>query len=339
MKKIINDNFINTIIDMYLNKNMPTSLIAKELSVSVDTVRRALKTSEIASDILKSNKRVVYGKKVTWYDSEEELLKQMYNSKSTEEIFELLDRRHTISAIKNKARTLGLCVNKEWSNEEDEILINNYSIVSKETIQQMLPNRSMDSIINHAMRLGIKSNSYLNEKYSEEQKEFIIDNFKILTDKQIAECLNKPVSGIQEQRRKLGLYYLDKTYSKYENLNKIFRGQLGTWKELSMKQCGYQCVLTGSKDFEVHHLYSFNAILEECFELFEMNNMLHGTSHTDYSSDEINNMIDIFKTVHEKYPLGVCIRKDIHKDFHRLYGLGNNTPEQWEEYVKLYKTK
>jgi len=48
-------------------------------------------------------------------------------------------------------------------------------------------------------------------------------------------------------------------------------------------------------------------------------------------------MLEIFQEVHSKYPLGVCVRKDIHVLFHRIYGSGGNTPEQWESFVKDYK--
>jgi CobQ-like glutamine amidotransferase family enzyme len=34
---------------------------------------------------------------------------------------------------------------------------------------------------------------------------------------------------------------------------------------------------------------------------------------------------------------GITISKDIHKLFHSIYGYGNNTKEQWEEFVKNFK--
>ena len=38
--------------------------------------------------------------------------------------------------------------------------------------------------------------------------------------------------------------------------------------------------------------------------------------------------------VHSKYPLGICVRKDIHIQFHQIYGSGYNTEQQWNQFIK-----
>ena len=55
-----------------------------------------------------------------------------------------------------------------------------------------------------------------------------------MTDIEIADKLDKPLSGIQEQRRKMGLYYFNKDYSNYENLSKFLRGHIQAWKTKSV---------------------------------------------------------------------------------------------------------
>lgn len=63
------------------------------------------------------------------------------------------------------------------------------------------------------------------------------------------------------------------------------------------------CEVTGKKDnLVVHHLYSFN-------------------THPILGNDPSNM---------------VRINKKVHDDFHKQYGFGNNTPEQWEQFVEDY---
>lgn len=38
-------------------------------------------------------------------------------------------------------------------------------------------------------------------------------------------------------------------------------------------------------------------------------NLLKSTNLSDYSFEELSSMLDIFQCIHNKYPLGVCIKK------------------------------
>ena len=40
--------------------------------------------------------------------------------------------------------------------------------------------------------------------------------------------------------------------------------------------------------------------------------------------------------IQDNYDACVCITEEIHKLFHKEYGYGNNTEEQWEEFVTNY---
>ena len=49
------------------------------------------------------------------------------------------------------------------------------------------------------------------------------------------------------------------------------------------------------------------------------------------------NVVDKVIEEQAKHPLGVCITKELHLEFHKRYGYGDNTPEQFEEFVKQIK--
>lgn len=114
------------------------------------------------------------------------------------------------------------------------------------------------------------------------------------------------------------------------SISPLIKGRMIEWKKESIKASEYKCVITGYKFQAVHHLYSFNMILEEVLNNLNIanKNYVH-----EYTSDEIEEIIEESKEVHKKYPLGVCLRKDIHILFHQIYGSKNNTPEQFYEFV------
>lgn len=270
-----------------------------------------------------------------WTKEDEKLLINNYG-KSYDEIAKMMDDRHSAKAISTKAIKMGLTSPQEWTQKEIDILEQYYSSTPKEEFEKMLPNRTTASIICKAGQLKIKSYQYLNEKYSDEEKQFIINNYETMTDIELAKALNKPLSGIQEQRRKLGIYYSNKDYSGYENLVKLFRGHIQEWKNKSMESCNYKCILTGDKDFAIHHLYGFNIIIKEVFEELSRLDKLKINNIEDYSKEELDFLLNVFSNIHNKYPLGICIRKDIHNLFHKIYGSGGNTEIQWKQFVTDY---
>ena len=272
-----------------------------------------------------------------WSDEELTILKEKYGKVSSEELYLEFNKRHSKLAIRTKAQRLGYQTDPFWTEQEENTLINNYSSQPFEVLQSLFPNKTEWSIRHHARKLGLKSKQYLDEKYSEEQINYIKNNWLILTDEQMADELNKSPAGIMAQRNKMGLYKIKKDYSKYVSLDKFFRGHIQQWKTDSMDSCNHQCIFTGSKDFAIHHIYGFNNILKEVYEILDNQNLLKSTRIEDYSKSELDCMLKIFNEIHNKYPLGVCLRKDIHNLFHKIYGSGGNTIEQWNKFYEDFK--
>lgn len=93
-------------------------------------------------------------------------------------------------------------------------------------------------------------------------------------------------------------------------------------------------IITGSSFDEIHHLYPLNKIVTEV--LIDL-----GIEKSDklnkISKKRQFEIIDEIVRKHNDYPLGVCLRKDIHYLFHKKYGKKNFTPEDFYEFQREMK--
>lgn len=274
--------------------------------------------------------------KSTWTQHDINILKEYYYTKSLSEIYCMINGRHSKDAIQIKAlRYFGYSKDRTWTNEETNILKKYYSLETVDELLKRLPRRTRESIISKAAILKLKSYIILSTNWTTEQTRFLIDNWNNMSDKQLAEKLNKKPLAVKTKRYYLGLTRMINHFNRatYENLNKFLRGNSGNWKSDSMKNCNYQCILTGSKDFAVHHIYSFSSIVNE---VLEENNFELKDSFSDYTEDELIFILNRFIEKQNQYPLGVCVRKDLHDLFHREYGTVV-TPDMWYDFVENYK--
>jgi len=116
-------------------------------------------------------------------------------------------------------------------------------------------------------------------------------------------------------------------------LHIYLRDFLKDWKINSMKMCNYKCVITGDAFDIIHHLYSYNKILKETLD--EVNIPIYSTI-AEYTTEELDLLKTAIYNKHCEYPLGVCLTEELHKLFHNIYGKGDNTPEQFEEFKIRY---
>ena len=114
--------------------------------------------------------------------------------------------------------------------------------------------------------------------------------------------------------------------------NELFdtlRKELKVWKQLVLKDRNYRCELTNSKtNLEVHHLKNFVEIVHET--LNELKLPLYRKCNK-YNEEELENIKKAFLTKHT-LDIGVVLTKKLHKQFHTIYGLHNNTLSQFIEF-------
>jgi hypothetical protein len=220
----------------------------------------------------------------------------------------------------------------KWTDEEIEILKNNYSIMSVPDIMKLLPKRTYDAITLKAKKLSLISYTRQQQLYSDNDIVFIKLNWQYMSDEEIAIALKRTRRAIKAMRCEIGLFRQDKEKNHYENLNKFLRGQIYQWKKQSIENCNFQCVLTGSKNFDIHHIVSFNIIFKN---FITEHSIKLKDNFEDYTSDELKDLADLFIQYHDKYPLGICVEKNLHMKFHQMYGDINNE-EQWNIFVEKF---
>lgn len=221
---------------------------------------------------------------------------------------------------------------KKWTSTEEEVLKNNYSSMPITDIMKLLPGRTYDAIALKAQKMSLNSYVRQQQLYSQDDIDFIISNWKLMSDEEIALSLHRTRRSIKTMRNNLGLFRQDTEKCHYEDLTKFLRGQIYQWKKRSMENCNFKCVLTGSKDFIIHHIISFNIIIKDFISEYDI---ILKDDFEDYTICELNQLSAYFVKHHDKYGLGVCVEKSLHILFHKMYG-DINDEKQWNLFVKKY---
>jgi hypothetical protein len=129
-------------------------------------------------------------------------------------------------------------------------------------------------------------------------------------------------------------------YSKERNwkggitlIKSYLRDKISEWKLKSMKYSKYKCLITEKPFDDIHHLYPFHKIVDETFEI---TNIERKKEVNEYTLEELKLLEDTCLQLHYKYPLGVCLTHEIHSLFHSLYGHSEFTPEDYYEFTERY---
>lgn len=121
--------------------------------------------------------------------------------------------------------------------------------------------------------------------------------------------------------------------------NELFdtlRKDLKQWKLQVLKNKGYRCELSNKKtNLEVHHLKNFVDIVYETLNVLKL--PLYRKC-SKYNSDELMKIRRLFLENHS-VDMGVVLTKELHKKFHTIYGIHNNTISQFEEFKNNFHIK
>lgn len=261
-----------------------------------------------------------------WSEYELDILKKYYTEKDgIKKIQELLPNRK-YKAITTKAKRIGLKSREYWSCEEDSLLSELYDNTMIDDIMPYFPNRSRNALILHAESLGLRSVV----KYSKDEEQFIIDNWKNMSDEELGKHLRgRSGHTIKYKRLMLGITRVTDGLS-YTDIYDYVRKNNMPWKKKSMENCDFKCQVTGERFDDIHHIHGLNLILKEALNNLNISKYDINT----FTEEELTSVLHEFRRVQDTYPLGVCLCAKIHKDFHIKYGYGNNTEEQWNEYLQ-----
>lgn len=109
------------------------------------------------------------------------------------------------------------------------------------------------------------------------------------------------------------------------------------WFSDCKDKAGYKCQLTNKpgngKNLNTHHLYSFSNII---FDAHNIYNIQIKEQVKDYTENELKLIEEYVAIWHSDNSNAVVLCKEAHELFHKLYGKGNNTPEQYMEFKERY---
>ena len=273
---------------------------------------------------------------IRWSVNDIDILRKNYRKIKIQEIQKMLSKHYSIKAIKSRAQDYGFSKSRLWSHEEEKILLENYANIPLNEIMKLLPNRTLSSILGKARKLNLLAYFYLNNVYDVNEIQFLKDNYLIMSDYELAEKLNRTESGISQKLHHLSLYRpIEIKKDGYKDLSNFMRSRLILWKEEVRKNNNYTCCLSGKRsNIVVHHCRSFNLLFDETLEILDFPEY---DIFNQYTDEQLLLFVKTFLNLQEFYHAYVCITEEIHKLFHKEYGYGDNTEEQWNDFTNKYE--
>lgn len=272
-------------------------------------------------------------KAISWSLEDVEILKENYGKIKYKDMVSLFSQRRSTKETRRKAISLGLTSSREWTSEEIAILIENYSKEPMDELIKLLPNRTISSILGQARRQDLKSFFYLKHTYSQDEDIFLKENYLTKSNEELGKHLGRSPNGIAQHLYSLNLRR-PMEINNYENIYNYIRQRIVPWRNKVRESNNYTCELTGVRsNIVVHHIRGFNLLLEEA--ICDLNFPIY-SNIASYTQEQLDNLLDTFLLIQDTYHSYICISEKIHKHFHSVYGYGNNTEDQWNEFVNTY---
>ena len=112
------------------------------------------------------------------------------------------------------------------------------------------------------------------------------------------------------------------------------RNALYNWKSVIWNNYNNVCAIRKNRQQKlvVHHLTSLSLIYKQALQSIGMDIDRFHTKINELSNDIIDNVINQILSLHNN-ETGILISEDIHRLFHQEYGIGDNTPQQFELFL------
>lgn len=118
-------------------------------------------------------------------------------------------------------------------------------------------------------------------------------------------------------------------------IKEYLRPHVYEWIALSKELSNDRCIFSGDTNYDIHHMYPFEKILQEAFVNTQLDRRkLAG----DYTTDELQLLINELNILHVKYGPGICLASPLHSKLHSMYGAKSIiSNEQFDEFCRLYR--
>lgn len=222
-------------------------------------------------------------------------------------------------SIEDKRMKIELGITDDYGNKGTVIIsLNDYEVFCnsrKKTYDFLKDNKYIPKSIYY----GYKDKMLIDFKCGHKPHPIKIGN--LLNGRGCPECKRINATGANSPTWKGGI----------TPLHNYLREKITPWKIDSMKKYNKTCAITGRKSSNniVHHIIGFSDIL---FETMDAVGLDLRENVSLYTEEELKSIEDKCLELHYKYGLGVVLCEEVHKEFHSIYGYGNNTPEQFEEF-------